>query len=417
MIDGTTEDGGEVTFRARCAARGLTSHPDVLESEREDEVTRFLEHVREVYLEPGLVVRDMSTAVTNAVDEVFPEVPQQSCHVHFLRLVGKTLRADRYRELRSAMLATGQPVRLKELGRSITGTIDDQASPDEEREVIEAACTVWARLLTEHIEQARNPASGVPFRLAYLEYLERARHGLEETRDVLEEARRRYVVVPELLTLKERLEALVQDPQVVRTGRRVRLLNRWFEEVRSAMRLERWALRGRVDELDDAEESSTALVKEVKETVESIGPEARKAGMEEEWLTAVERFDRHEETLWTCVDEDGEIVDTVEEVVRVTNTIERDHRDVRAGVRRRTGRDATRHELERIGEHLAVFSNMGCPWFVERVLAGVDLRAAFWAWTTRKSAPGCANFGGNASASDYRWLQATGRSDWPNSWA
>lgn len=387
VIDGTMEDGGEVTFRARCATRGLTLHADVLESESEEEVTRFLEHVREVYPEPGLVVRDLGTAVTNAVTEVFPGVPQQACHVHFLRAVGKQLLADPYQELRRAMLATKQPARLRRFGRAIDAPLDGfglHTDTVDEREVVEAAFMVWARLLTEHIEQARTPASGMPFRLAYLEYFERARKGLAHTRRLLEQARRLSLVVPALLTLEEQLEALLKDPDVIRTARRVGLLNEWFEEVRSAMRLERWALSGRADELaaigveEGLDELSAPSIEEINRTVEAMRAEARKAGLEEEWRRAVvERFERHGETLWTCLDEDGELVEEVERVVRVTNGIERDHRDIRAGVRRRTGRKATRNELERVGEHLAVLSNLWCPWFVEHVLGGVDLRSTF----------------------------------------
>lgn len=385
VIDGTMEDGGEVTFRARCASRGLTLHADVLESESEAEVVRFLEHVREVYPKPGLVVRDLGTAVTNAVTEVFPGVPQQACHVHFLRAVGKQLLVDPYRALRRAILATKQPVQLRRFGRAIDVPLEGLLTNTvEDSEVVETAFRLWARLLTEHIEQARTPARGLPFRLAYLEYVERAREGLAHTRRLLDQARGRYLVVPALLTLEERLEALLEDRDVIRTTRRVRLLNGWFEEVRSAMRLERWALSGRVDELaaadvdEEADEVSVPSVAEIQRTVDAMRTEARKAGLEEEWCRAVvDRFDRHGETLWTCLDENGDIVEDVEEVVRVTNGIERDHRDVRAGVRRRTGRKTTRNELERVGEHLAVLGNLWCPWFVEHVLDGVDLRAAF----------------------------------------
>lgn len=64
---------------------------------------------------------------------------------------------------------------------------------------------------------------------------------------------------------------------------------------------------------------SVPSVAEIRRTVDATRTEARKAGLEEDWCRAVlERFDRHGETSWTCLDENGDVVEDVEEVLRVT---------------------------------------------------------------------------------------------------
>lgn len=126
-------------------------------------------------------------------------------------------------------------------------------------ETVETAFTVRAHLLTEPIEYACTLARGMPFQLEYHEHVERAREGLSHTRRLLDQARRRYLIVTELLTFEKQLRAMLQDPDVTRAPCRLRLLNGWFEEGRSEMRLERWALSGRADELAESsvEEGST----------------------------------------------------------------------------------------------------------------------------------------------------------------
>lgn len=60
------------------------------------------------------------------------------------------------------------------------------------------------------------------------------------------------LVAQELLPLEDKLEALFQNPDAIRTARRARLVNGWFEEAGSARWLKRWALSGWADELAEA---------------------------------------------------------------------------------------------------------------------------------------------------------------------
>ncbi|EQD29526.1 hypothetical protein B1B_18727, partial [mine drainage metagenome] len=104
QIDGTVVPGAPVTFRAREARTGATLWAEQLEAESHVEVVRFLRIVKARYGTPILLIRDLSPTLRDAVSEVFPEVPQQEDHMHFLSMVGPIDLPD-YEPLRHGLLA------------------------------------------------------------------------------------------------------------------------------------------------------------------------------------------------------------------------------------------------------------------------------------------------------------------------
>lgn len=117
-IDGTVVHGGPVTSRARDARTDLTLWAEQLEIESKPEVVRFLRTFRGRFGVPALIVRDLSVARREAVTEVFPEVPQQEDHWHFLTDLGPLLLVD-YEPLRHGVLAGEALARLAQWARTL----------------------------------------------------------------------------------------------------------------------------------------------------------------------------------------------------------------------------------------------------------------------------------------------------------
>jgi hypothetical protein len=69
-------------------------------SENARQLTPFLQGVKDVYGDPLAVMHDMSAAIINSVEAVFPGVKDFVCHFHFLRDIGKDLLGVEYNNIR-----------------------------------------------------------------------------------------------------------------------------------------------------------------------------------------------------------------------------------------------------------------------------------------------------------------------------
>lgn len=365
LLDGTQEKGGQTTYRALDAATGITLHAACLPSESTHAVAGFLTDLKRWGFSPRAFVRDGSSAAKAAIDRVFPGVPQQLCHTHFLRDAGVALLAAPHDALSNAVLTTGELAHLNELARSLRS-----ADPSDERtDVIRAAIGVWVRLLVEHVDGPRQKRGDTPFRLPYVEVVENLRDARNYLSEMIRFVNEANVCVPALLDAKERIDRILTNEPVLEAYMRARRLNSWFLEVRTLMRLERISLSEQVN----APALSKHDVEQTLARVHGIQDEARTQGAwaTTAWEKVVRRFERHAEELWVHAGVPG--------MCRVTNALEGKHRDVRMAIRRRTGRGSTSAEMERVGELLSLWDNVTNPWFVNHYLTGVDLRAAFLA--------------------------------------
>ena len=64
----------------------------------------FLQHIKDTYGTPLVVIRDMSKEISEAASEVFPKVPHQICHTHYVRNLGDILFKHRYKTLRNKIV-------------------------------------------------------------------------------------------------------------------------------------------------------------------------------------------------------------------------------------------------------------------------------------------------------------------------
>ncbi|MGA9840313.1 MAG: hypothetical protein WBS16_07790 [Thermoplasmata archaeon] len=357
QIDGTVVHGGPVTFRARDARTGLTLWAEQLEAESKPEVVRFLRAFRGRYGVPVLILRDLSATLREASAEVFPEVPQQEDHWHFLTDLGPLLLVD-YEPLRHGLLAGEALARLALWSRGLPR----EGTPLEELE------RVWVRLALEWIDSAREHPGGFPWHLPYLGVVRRMARVVRWCEHLLVAHRHRQIPVsPEVVELRRRVAALL-DREGVRLpyGRLEREVALWME-IRGAMRAERTRRSA-----GDLAPLGAAEVAEVQRTIEAAGGRFALYGEWAEgiWEKVRERFEAHRSYLWV-------VVPGLETVVRSTVALERAHREDRRGVRHRTGQSATGPEMGRLGSLLAFWSNARCRRFVEEGLAGVNLWEAF----------------------------------------
>lgn len=217
-----------MTFRAREARLGATLWAEQLEAESREEVVRFLRIVKERYGTPTLLIRDLSPTIREAAMEVFPTVPQQEDHWHYLSVLGPLVLPD-YEALRQGLLSGEALAQIAQWSRKLPvegGTLDEL-----ER--------VWVRLALEWVDTARHHPGGFPWRLPCLEVARRMRRFVHWSEQVLRANRARGIGVPEVAELKHRLRGVLERKAVQFPLGRLEAEVALWEEIRRAMRAER----------------------------------------------------------------------------------------------------------------------------------------------------------------------------------
>ncbi len=95
-VDGTCEGDSPNLFCGIDGLSDLVLDTIKIPSESKEELLPFFKGIKEQYGDPRALVHDMGKGIINAVQEVFPDLPDFICHFHFLRDVGKDLLASEY---------------------------------------------------------------------------------------------------------------------------------------------------------------------------------------------------------------------------------------------------------------------------------------------------------------------------------
>lgn len=95
-VDGTCEGDSPNLFCGLDGLSELVLDTVKISSEKKDKLVPFFRGIKEQYGEPRALVHDMGKGIVNAVEEVFPGIPDFICHFHFLRDIGKDLLGNEY---------------------------------------------------------------------------------------------------------------------------------------------------------------------------------------------------------------------------------------------------------------------------------------------------------------------------------
>jgi len=149
MVDGVQfDDRSPVLYLCWDAKSGTPLFGERLSSRDAPTLSKLLRRVRRLGVPVRGIITDAEKGLVPAVAEVFPEVPHQLCHTHFLKNCARPLeedlrrlgqsveqRADRVRKL-ARRLAKQEPPALPDAGAA------SAAEPMGEREVARALCDV-----------------------------------------------------------------------------------------------------------------------------------------------------------------------------------------------------------------------------------------------------------------------------------
>ena len=359
-LDGSAEAGDEITFTAKEGMTGITIDSWIMPSESRHYIKPFLQHIKDTYGTPLVVIRDMSKEISEAASEVFPGVPHQVCHYHYVRNLGDILFKHRYKKLRNKILNAKILSKFMPLKKKcFEGTTSINK--------IVAAEHYWVMLAIEYILYPRERRSDYPFVLPYLEVMNRVMEIMSMVRKIVMWNARHNFGVSVVLKFDAYLKKLVDDKDVKLYFTMIGHIWGWFEEIRNVLRVSR-EFSGK--EQNNLPTDADKLKRKTIEAMMKIRGEGRKIGGDLRMVSEkiYENCQSHMDELFVeVVNNEGEILD----VVRHNALEELNHRWSRMHIRRRTGRSKTTKEMTKYGALLAVLSNLENEDYVKTVLGDV----------------------------------------------
>ena len=126
LVDATSDRGNQLTVID--ARTGTVLLAEALDGLSYEDLKPHIERLRELFGTPLCVVSDDDRALLKAIREVFPGVPLQYCHFHFLRNLGEDLMGEHHRrvaeaaeEAKSLALAAVKRLGCEELALLVEG--------------------------------------------------------------------------------------------------------------------------------------------------------------------------------------------------------------------------------------------------------------------------------------------------------
>jgi hypothetical protein len=348
-IDATDEKGGNAVFQIKDGRTGITLFAESMITEKEEYIIPILERFKEYFGEPLAIVRDMGAAVASSSEKVFPDIPKQICHYHFVRALGTKLFDDRYSEFRNSIQDTKIVADLYYIRKKAKEKLKESSVIFYERHEI-----YWLHLLVDYLLYPIKRIVNYPFRLVYMEFYERIIEIFNMITEKDIHGGGAIIKVHQLSSFIKRIQAFVKNKKVRELADEIDILWGWFIEIRKTMRLMRNELREpRTIDLDEMK----TMKKDLKKLLKRIQKEGKKRGgvfLRKSKMINKDFQNKWENLFVEIKDKNGNSIP-----VRQDNNIdERAHRRIRMGIRRRTGKSRTQMEMYQLGALLAYFSNL-----------------------------------------------------------
>jgi len=362
-LDGTGEAGNEIVFMAKEGATGITLDAQTITTENKKYVKIFLQALNLVYGKPIVIVRDMSKQIRDAATDIFPTVPHQICHYHFVKNLGNLIFKDRYAAFRKDVVNKRI---LSQLKRMKTDVCKRLCRGSENTLVV--AERKWVTLAIEHLLICRERSSNYPFVLPYLEIMERILMIQRLNLRIFEWNLSHNLECREIIEFSDKLESITCGADVNIQYANIKTIWNWFEKIRAILRV------GRHLSQNGCETTTPGNTQKMNEDlmvalsdIENEGV-ARGGELNRVARQMINNCKNHADELFVEV---RNHLGNVVEIARDNNLEERGHRWSRMHIRRRTGRTRTTNEMAHFGALTAIFSNMENEMYVKEVFSDV----------------------------------------------
>jgi len=357
-MDGTHQSGGRVVFVLQEGIDNIVINADLIPSEAEENVDPVLKNFKNSYGSPFVVVRDMAKGIKLSVEKNFPNA-SQVCQIHFLSDLEKDLITESHKNLKNSIVKHKLTSKLKLLRYENIGSGDSVIKRIQDR-WIHIAVDHLLHPLEKHVKWIRHPIS------YFTQYRRIKIVGDLVERLVQCDASNNFVHKP-LMELHESLKSVLEDPRVLDCFSILEKILQWLDELRDNLTITR------KNNLMDSKPNDIELDKimmKIEEVLLRIRRESWKLDKQYQRIasTITDAFESHWEELFVP---DPVINGRKISFRRHNNGLESSHRKTRKGIRERTGKSETNHEMEQFGDLLAILSNLWNGTYQKEILQDV----------------------------------------------
>jgi hypothetical protein len=390
-LDGTCEGSGPMLMSSLDSISEIVLGNLKVPSEKATEIIPLLREIRSRYGVPLALVHDMGTGILAAVKEVFAGVPDFICHFHFLRDAGKDLLEADYDAIRKRLRHHAITEKLLYQARQLKPLIDQEPSLLEgfgqsiqtgSLPLAAAERFPWlgAYSLIQWVLEGKTQGQGYgfPFDRPQLDFAQRLlalSRALEPIKDLHLRGQWRDNIP--LFKLSHPLREIAADQDLEKVLAAIQPKIQAFDRLRAAMRL------AETDGSAGLNSGSAPLAmgpiqKAVQEFHHQITshpdyPTTR------HWKNLIHQIDKYADKLFA----DPITVHTPHgplqiQPQRTNNIMERFFRDLRRGVRRKTGHNSLSAFLQSMIADTPLVRNLENPRYLEILLDGQpSLEACF----------------------------------------
>jgi hypothetical protein len=225
----------------------------------------------------------------------------------------------------------------------------------------------WVLLAIEHVLYPRERKSDYPFALPYIEVLNRLMEVLDMLKKIVMWNAWHNKGLVLVLKFEEYLKKLAETQEVMNSYKKIKLIWKWFEEIRKVLRMSR-EFSGK--EQNNFPTNANEIKPKFIETILKIREDGWKLGGEFTEISKkiCDNCQGHLDELFVkVIDKYGKEI----KIIRHNGLEELNHRWSRMHIRRRTGRNRTTMEMEKYGALFAVFSNIEYEDYFKTVLSDV----------------------------------------------
>ena len=349
-------------------------------TEKAEKIIPFFEMFKKTFGRPLAIVRDMSSAISNAVKEVFKGIRDFICHYHFLRDIGNDLFGKENDIIRSRLRHYGIQGQLRRMAAQSKRVIDkhpgliDCFDTPEGSETIEEWTFphVVVYTIIQWALDGRNQGKGYgfPFDRPYLTFYQR----LERTYSICEQLgktrlRGRPKYTGPLFKICRLLQGTLKGRKLHTAVERMKEKCPVFDKLREAMDIaEPEGKRGLNDDGEDAD------IKTIEKRVEDF----------REWLIREDCFKKDKcyqkmveqiDSYWKKLFADPITVNTPRGKItiqpqRTNNILERFFRSIRYWSRKKSGKNSLSKTLKAMLADMPLVKNLKNPEYVKIILNG-----------------------------------------------
>jgi len=362
-VDATDENGGNAVFQIKEEKTNITLFAESMISEKEEHISPIFQRFKANFGNPIAIVRDMGSAIINSCNKEFPNIPQQICHYHFIRALGKRIFDDIYTKFKSAISKSKILRDLTCLRKYIKLKLTTSSIIFKERHAL-----YWLHLLIDYIHSPIKNIKDYPFQMAYKEFYERI---IEANYSFLSKDIHNCgscIKILQLSTLTKHVHELIKNKKIQEYFSTIEQLWEWYIEIREIMGLMRKELNESKILTQEKIEKMKEDLTELLDKIQNKGKELGGLFLQKSDLIANYFQERWDELFIELKDKNGNYIP----IHRDNNIDERAHRWIRMRIRRRTGKNRTQLEMYQIGALLALFSNLYNKEYRDIICNGID---------------------------------------------